>query len=86
MPRMRRAARTVGCAATHALQPAGVDVPGGRGGDDVVVGLAGRLFHIYDVRQMRTGGAEPVQRCRDKGPRHSICVMQSGLLDGVVPM
>ena len=28
----------------------------------VVVGLVGRLFHIYDVRQMRTGGAEPVQR------------------------
>ena len=28
----------------------------------VVVGLAGRLFHIYDVQQMHTGGVEPVQR------------------------
>ena len=31
-------------------------------GTTVVVGLAGRLFHIYDVWQMRTGGAELVQR------------------------
>ena len=31
-------------------------------GTTVVVGLAGRLFHIYDVRQMHAGGAEPVQR------------------------
>ena len=26
------------------------------------------------------------QQSSDKGPRHSICVMQSVLLDGVVPM
>ena len=32
-------------------------------GTTVVVGLAGGLFHIYDVRQMRAGGVEPVQRC-----------------------
>ena len=31
-------------------------------GTTVVVGLAGRLFHIYDMQQMRTGGAEPVQQ------------------------
>ena len=30
-------------------------------GTMVVVGLAGWLFHIYDVWQMRTGGVEPVQ-------------------------
>ena len=33
-PRMRRAPRMAGCVATHALQPARVDVPGGCGGDD----------------------------------------------------
>ena len=27
----------------------------------VVVGLAGWLFHIYDMRQMCVGGAEAVQ-------------------------
>ena len=32
-------------------------------GTTVVVGLAGRLFHIYDVQQMRAGGMELVQRC-----------------------
>ena len=30
-------------------------------GTTVVVGLVGRLFHIYDMWQMRTGGVEPVQ-------------------------
>ena len=30
-------------------------------GTMVVVGLAGQLFHIYDVRQMRAGGVELVQ-------------------------
>ena len=30
-------------------------------GTTVVVGLAGRLFHIYDVQQMRMGGTELVQ-------------------------
>ena len=40
-PRMRRAARTVGCAATHALQPAGVDVPGGCGRDNGDGGAGG---------------------------------------------
>ena len=28
----------------------------------MVVGPVGRLFHIYDVWQMRVGGMEPVQR------------------------
>ena len=28
----------------------------------MVVGLVGWLFHIYDMRQMCAGGAEPVQR------------------------
>ena len=32
-------------------------------GKTVVVGLAGWLFHIYDVRQMRAGGMELVQQC-----------------------
>ena len=30
-------------------------------GMTVVVALAGRLFHIYDMWQMHAGGAEPVQ-------------------------
>ena len=43
-PRMRRAARTAGCAATHALQPAGADVPGGAGRVAVP-----HLRHVADV-------------------------------------
>ena len=30
-------------------------------GMTVVVGLVGQLFHIFNVQQMRAGGAEPVQ-------------------------
>ena len=34
----------------------------------VVVGLVGKLFHIYSVWQMCAGGAEPVQ-----GAVHNVC-------------
>ena len=34
MPWMRMVAQTAGCVATHVLQPAGADVPGGCGRDD----------------------------------------------------
>ena len=48
-PRMRRAARTAGCAATYVLQPAGVDVPGGRGGDNGGGGAGGAAVPHSDA-------------------------------------
>ena len=60
-PRMRRAARTVGCAAMHALQPAGVDVPGGHDRDDGGGGAGGaavpHLQCVADAHPPRGAGA-----------------------------
>jgi cell cycle arrest protein BUB3 len=48
-------------------------------GTTVVVGMAGRLFHIYDVRKIREGG-EPLQRRESsmKFMTHAVACMSDG--------